>query len=426
MTDIVNTQNGQPSDASATTEDGGKAKLARIGPSGSEPQGTKKRGPVIEVRPQARPARVRRRHWGLLLSFLILVVAPSVLAGAYLFARAQDQYASTVGFTVRSEEGTDAADLIGGLAKFAGAGVGSTGADGEVLYEFIQSQGIVERIQSRLDLNAHYAQHYDIDPLFSLTPEASIEELLDHWARVVRVTNDQATGLLELQVLAFDRVFAQQVAQQILSESQEMINALNTQAREDAMRYALVDQATALGRLKEAREALTKFRTRTHIVDPSADLQGRMGVLNNLQQQLAEALIEYDLLSATDVRRGQAQERIAVIRDRIDQERASLASDSSSRSSIRADYPTLLAEYEGLVVDREFAEESYRAALAAVEATRTLAQRQTRYLSAYIQPTLAETAEYPQRYLILGLVGLLLLLSWAILSLVYYSIRDRR
>ncbi|MBE1291316.1 MAG: sugar transporter [Rhodobacteraceae bacterium] len=349
-----------------------------------------------------------------------------MLSAFYLFTVARDQFASTVGFTVRSEEGADAADLIGGLAKFAGGGGGTAGADGEVLYEFIQSQRIVERIQSRLDLKAHYSQYYEEDPIFSLVPDASIEDLLDHWARVVRVTNDQSTGLLELQVLAFDAAFAQRVAQQILRESQEMINALNTQAREDAMRYALVDQATALRRLKEAREALTKFRTRTHIVDPSADVQGRMGVLNTLQQQLAEALIEYDLLSETDVRRGQASERISVIRKRIELERASFASETATATSGEADYPTLLAEYEGLVVDREFAEESYRAALAAVEAARAQAQRQTRYLAAYIQPTLAETAEYPQRPLILGLVGLLLLLSWSILTLVYYAIRDRR
>ncbi|MDU8930039.1 sugar transporter [Alisedimentitalea sp. MJ-SS2] len=371
---------------------------------------------------------MKRRHWGLLVSFLILVLLPLALGSFYMFSIARDQYSSTVGFTVRSEEGASASDLIGGLTQFtSGAG---TGTDGDVLYEFIQSQEIVERIQTRVDLAGHYSEYWRKDPLFSIWPDATIEDLLWFWKRVVRISYDQSSGLTELQVLAFDPDMARTIAQEILTESQEMINALNTAAREDAMRHALADQEAALGRLKEAREALTRYRTRTQIVDPEADIQGRMGVLNNLQQQLAQALIDHDLLtenaSSADPRVTQAQLRIDVIRERIARERDSFASDQPTQDSGREDYPTLLAEYESLVVDREFAEETYRAALAAVEAARAKAARQSRYLAAYIQPTRAQSSEFPQRLMILGLMGLLLVLSWAILALVYYSIRDRR
>ena len=384
--------------------------------------------PVVKIRPLAEPAGMRRRHWGLLASFLFLVVLPLALAGFYLFSIAQDQYSSTVGFTVRSEEGASASDLIGGLAQFAGGS--GTGTDGDVLYEFIQSQEIVERIQARVDLAGHYSQYWEEDPLFSVWPEASIEDLLWFWKRVVRISYDQSSGLTELQVLAFDPDMAQRIAKEILAESQQMINALNTAAREDAMRHALSDQEAALARLKEAREALTRYRTRTQIVDPEADIQGRMGVLNNLQQQLAQALIDHDLLtenaSSADPRVTQTQLRIEVIRERIERERESFASDQPAQDSGREDYPTLLAEYESLVVDREFAEETDRAALAAVEASQAKAARQSRYLAAYIQPTRAQSSEFPQRGMISGLLGMLLVLSWAILALIYYSIRDRR
>ena len=77
-------------------------------------------------------------------------------------------------------------------------------------------------------------------------------------------------------------------------------------------------------------------------------------------------------------------------------------------------------------MDREFAEETYRAALAALDVARANASRQSRYLAAYIQPTRAQSSEFPQRGMLLGLTFLLVLLSWAILALVYYSIRDRR
>ena len=37
-----------------------------------------------------------------------------------------------------------------------------------------------------------------------------------------------------------------------------------------------------------------------------------------------------------------------------------------------------------------------------------------------------ETAQYPQRDMLMLVAALFLLLTWAILSLIYYSIRDRR
>lgn len=76
-------------------------------------------------------------------------------------------------------------------------------------------------------------------------------------------------------------------------------------------------------------------------------------------------------------------------------------------------------------MDREFAEETYRAALAALDVARAKASRQSRYLATYIEPTLAESSAYPDRLLIELLSGLFLVLSWAVMVLVYYAIRDR-
>lgn len=384
------------------------------------------RSPAHVVPQPAGKARVKPRHWGLLASFIAVVAVPVAALWFYLTAFAVDQYGSRAGFTVRSEEGSAATDLLGGLQQIAGGG---TGGDSDILFEFITSHEMVRRLNEEIDLAAHYSQFHAIDPVFSLTDRATIEDVVDHWQRVVRVSFDQSGGLIELQVLAFDPATAQALASGIVAVSQALINELNAQARADSMRFAEADLAAALARLRAAREALTAFRIRTQIVDPESDLQGRMGVLNTLQQQLAEALIEFDLLSETtsnpdDPRLRQINRRITVIRDRIAAERQTFARDETGPGG--TDYPTLMAEFEGLVVDREFAEESYRAALTAVDVTRTNAARQSRYLAVFIHPTLPESAEFPRRGTILGLALLFLSLGWAILTIVYYSIRDRQ
>lgn len=388
-----------------------------------------RRGPapeVVEVRPPAGPARLRARHRGLIASLFGLVVLPLAAAALYLWLVAGDQYASTTGFTVRQEERGAASDLIGGLAQFAGAGRGRS--DPEVLYEFIRSQELVETIERDIGLVAHYARRWPGDPVFALWPDASIEDLLWFWQRVVRISFDQATGLIEVQVRAFDAPTAQRIATVILAESQAMINRLNETARRDAMRYARADLDEAIARLKTAREAMTAFRVRTQIVDPDADIQGRMGVLNSLQQQLATALVEHDLLLGTtdagDPRRRQAERRIEVIRERIAEERRLFAAENIA--AVNEDYPTLLAQYESLRVDLDFAEETYRAALVALDRARSDAARQSLYLATYIRPTLADEPEYPQRAVLFGLAALFLGLAWSIMALVYYSLRDRR
>ncbi|MEM6578068.1 MAG: sugar transporter [Pseudomonadota bacterium] len=377
-------------------------------------------------------AHLKTRHWGQVASFAALVMLPLLVIAIYLFAIAQDQYASTTGFTVQREEGAGASEFLGISTALIG---GSTTSDTDVLYEFIQSQDIVERIDAQLDLRGHFSQHWAgaltrSDKVFSLWPEAKIEDLLWYWGRVVRISYDQATGLIEVRVTAFDPEYARNVARAVVEESQTMINALSRAAQEDATRYALSDLEEALGRLKDAREALTLYRTATQIVDPLADLEARLGVMNNLQQQLAQALIDYDLLrdttSASDPRVEQAERRISAIRERIISERETFASDDSTTGAVGEDYPTLIAEFERLSVDLEYAEQTYRAALAAVDVARENAVRQSRYLATYVEPTLAQSAEYPRRWMLFGLASLFLVLVWSIFILIYYSIRDRR
>jgi capsular polysaccharide transport system permease protein len=380
---------------------------------------------VIRIRPMARPARFRLRHKGLVLAFFIMVIGPIAAAVWYLETRAVDQYASTLGFTVRSEEGTSASDLLGGLGSTLG--VSGPARDSDILYEFIRSQQLAATIDARLDLRGHYAAHVAQDPVFSLDPSGTVEDLTSYWQRMVRVSYDAGSGLMELRILAFTPEMAQAIAQAIFEESSVRINTLSGIAREDATRYAREDLDLAVERLKEAREALTAFRIENQIVDLNADVQGQMGLLNTLQAQLANSLIELDLLRTNagegDPRLSQAEARIGIIEARIEDERRKFGSSGTLEGD--PGYATTVAEFERLTVDREFAEQGYLRALSAYDAARAQANRQSRYLAAYIQPTLAEASEFPQRPVIIGLVGLFAFLIWSILSLVFYALRDR-
>ena len=258
-------------------------------------------------------------------------------------------------------------------------------------------------------------------------PDGTIEDLVAHWERKVSVIYDSGTGLIDLRVLAFDPEDARTIAEALLAECTEMINALSAIAREDAIKYARDELEVSVDRLKDARRVLTEFRNRTQIVDPSIDTQNQMGLLVTLQQQQAEALIELDLLrdttQASDPRITQAERRVEVIEERIQAERRKLGIGNAEEGGIA--FADLVGEYEGLIVEREFAEAAYTSALATFDAAQAEARKQSRYLAPHIRPTLAEKAEYPERIKIFLLAGFFMFFSWAILVLVYYSLRDR-
>lgn len=380
---------------------------------------------AVETPPPVSPSRPQGRHRAVIVGFFLMVVAPIAVTAWYLWALAADQYVSDMGFTVRREEAASPTDILGGLTNFSSA----ASSDTDVLYEYIQSQELVRRIDEALDLRQLYSVHHATDPVFAFDPDGSIEDLVGYWRRMVQISYNPGSGMLELRAFAFSPDQAQAIAEEILKNSSSVINDLSAIAREDATRYAREDLESAQNNLKAAREALTAFRSRTRIIDPAADLQSQMGILTTLQAQLAEAIIELDLLRETtsddDARVVRALRRIEVIEDRIDEERSKF-SQGGAIAAGEEDYATLVAEFERLNVDREFAEQTYVAALSAFAGARAEAERQSRYLAPYVRPTLAETATHPQRIVLLGLVTLFLTLAWAIVVLIYYSLRDRQ
>lgn len=374
---------------------------------------------LIEVAPAARPAKMQLRHWMILLSFLLVVVTPVAGAAVYLYTRAADQYASKVGFTVRREESSSAMEILGGLTSLSSA----SSSDTDILYEFIQGQKLIRLIDADLDLRTLYSRPEN-DPYFSLPNDASIEDLVEYWADMARIYYAPGTGLIEVEIRAFRPEDAKAIAEALFRHSSTMINELSSIARSDTTRYAKEELDVAVERLKIARQALTRFRNEKRIVDPSADLQGQTGLINSLQAQLAEGLIDLDMLASStrdsDPRVEQAKRRIEVIERRIEEERRKLGASSGEA------FADVVGEFEVLKVDMEFAERTYFSALSTYDGALSEAGRQSRYLATYLEPTLAEKPQYPKRMLDLTVLALILFGIWTILILIYYSLKDRR
>lgn len=414
----------QAASAALAAAQAGKARAQQIA-QGKPPS------PVAPVEPAGRKpvpkpvalAYRRGRHMVVLLTFLIFVALPSAVTGIYLYVVAVDQYTSKVGFSVRREGNSSGLALLSGLTSLSN----SSSSDTDILYEFIQSQKLVRDIESDLDLRGLWSKPQR-DVVFAINPDASVEELVAYWNRMVRISYGAGSGLIEVEVLAFDPDDATSISRTLFDKSSQMINELSDIARKDSIRYAREELDEALERLKDARAVVTRFRNVNQIVNPEIDIQTQAGLLGNLQNQQAQTLIEIDLLQGTvsdvDPRMVQAIRRLEVIENRIRQERRKLGVGGQAEDGTA--FADLLGDYERLVVDREFAEKSYVTALATHDGALAESRRKTRYLAAYMEPTLAETAAYPKRLTLLALVTLFLGLIWSVTVLVAISVRDRR
>ncbi|MDO5621246.1 MAG: capsule biosynthesis protein [Paracoccus sp. (in: a-proteobacteria)] len=381
--------------------------------------------PSQPVRPPAAYATGQTRHRLLALSFLIVVILPTLISAWYLWMRAEDRYISTVAFSVRKESASPSMDMLGGLTAFTGD---SSASDTDVLYDFLRSEDVVARIDQAVDLRGKFSKGWPRDRIFAFDPNGTIEDLTEYWQNRIQVLYDTSSRIITLNVSAYTPEDARDIAQAAFDESSSTINRLSDIAREDTTRFARAELTRSQQRLTETRQALTGYRIRSQIVDPAADLAGQMGVLGQLQSQLAEALVAYDTLRESarenDPRAIQARQRIDAIRSRIAQEREKFSTPGEGPGG--ESYAQLLAEYERLASDMEFAEAAFRSAQASYDTALAEAQRQSRYLAAHIEPRVAQASLVPDRPRLLMWIFVGLVLGWAILLLIYYSIRDRR
>lgn len=347
------------------------------------------------------------------------MLLPAAVIAAYMYLIAADQYASEMSFSVRSEATQSPLELLAGIGQVSSG----TSSDSAILYEFLGSQQIIEEAQKKLDLRAIFARAKG-DWFFSVDQNVSIETLLQHWRWRVSVSQDKGSGVLKVTALAFTPQDAVDINKAILEASQQLVDQLSQISRDDMTRYAAADMEHATKRLRDARLNLAKFRAENRIIDPLIEIQNQGGMLGALQQQLAEALVEQDLLepavaSASDPRIIQAKKRVQALRDQIEQERNSIVG-SKDTGLVK-----LIGEYEGLALEREFAEKVYVSASAAIDGARTEASRRSKYLAVHIAPTLAETSLYPKRGLIVLISIITLSLAWVIVVMAAYSMRDR-
>jgi capsular polysaccharide transport system permease protein len=369
--------------------------------------------------------RAQRRRRLLIMGLCIGL--PTLLACLYYGLFASYRFVSTSQLVLSEQRSSFGGLSGGGEGKSLLAMVGISGGGGDtnesaIVTEYLQSVEAMEALDREIGLRRIWSAG-SIDFLSRLPSDASQEDFHLYFTNHVMVMSDPMRPVIELRTEAFAPAEAQLIAKSLVRLAQEKLNSAFLRMREDALDFARSEVTVAEKRLARVNEDLRTFRNVHREIDPTAGAQAVGSVAGALFAQLASA--EADLRTTQSYARNNSapikalQARIAALKEQIAADRGLLAGDASKKP-----YANLLADYENLLIQQKYAQDSYTAAMAFLEKSRTDLMRQQSYLIDFLSPTLPDQATEPKGMRNVLLVFLASLLIWLTGSLLISALRE--
>lgn len=329
------------------------------------------------------------RHALLLLTFVL----PSVIAVLYYGLIAADRYTSEAQFVVRSPSRTTIDQITSVIPTNTGTERSSDEAS--AVHQFVRSRDAVELLVREADLRAVLSRP-ESDPIWRFPgwfTRDLREKLFSRYLDFVSIKQDSGTGISTLTVQSFRPEDSVKVAQVLLQGSEALVNRLNERARRDTIRAAEAEVETAKERAFQRREELTAFRTRAGTVDPAKSSQNLLETIGKLSFEVAQVnaqLAEAQRNSPQGPQITGLRNRIQAIEQQIAEEKRQIGGSAQALAPI-------IAEYERLVLEREFADRALASALSSLENARIESQRQQLYLERVVEPHAADYPSQPKR-----------------------------
>ncbi len=148
---------------------------------------------------ETRQATKPRPSAGLMHSFSLFVLLPSLVGAIYFGLIASDRYVAEARYAIRTGSQAPMGGFIESIVT-SGLG-GNTRQDAEIVRSFVLSLDMLEQLGRRFDLRAHY-ESSEIDWLSRLDPAASEEDFLEYFEDRIEVTIDPESGISTLRVHA--------------------------------------------------------------------------------------------------------------------------------------------------------------------------------------------------------------------------------
>lgn len=373
----------------------------------------------------ARPAP-SARSWAARIPwmFMILVVAPTLVAAIYFLLIAAPIYVSEAQFVASTKNGAPTSGGLGSVLATVGVSAGQEQVSAYEVQSYMTSRNAITDLARTSDL-FKVVDRPEGDALYRFPrpfQRASIENLYNDYKRFVTVEYNLQTGISTLKVRAFRAEDAQHIADALLARSETWVSKLNDRALADTLAQSQRQVDDAEARLAKAQAALANYRTTQRLIDPDKSAAANVELLGRLEAQAAALRAQRNALAASAPQSPQLpllDQQISAFQAQIDGERARAAGETGSLAP-------QVTTFEQYSLERELAAKSLEMASAGLENARLEARRQQVFIDRVVNPDLPDKAEEPHRLKMVGLVLLSCLIAYSIIALFVAGLREHQ
>ncbi|MFT5712406.1 MAG: capsular polysaccharide transport system permease protein [Glaciecola sp.] len=359
---------------------------------------------------------------------VVVVLVPFLIFAFYQIVWASDRYESRTQLIVKQPDGMSTLDPS--MALLSGFGVSSGGNDNELLKAHILSNDMMEYLQKEVDLKEHFEDSaYDF---FSrLSGSASREDKLEYYQSLVKVENDDVSGVMKILVQGFEPDFTERLAQKIVARAEWYINEIGHNLAKEQLSFVHKEHAIIEKKLQSAKKQLLAFQRQHNLLDPEAEGMALQQISYSLEGEIAVKKAQLRTIQSGMSDNAplvlQAQAELNSLVKQLESERKRLThkpSDATDAGNLSVG--EILGKFSDLKIDIELALQAYTSSQISLEKSRIEAYRQLKYLVVVESPTLPEEARYPDVVYNLSLFLAVALMLFIIGKIILATVEELR
>ncbi|MFJ5161288.1 Wzz/FepE/Etk N-terminal domain-containing protein [Pantoea sp. NPDC088449] len=361
------------------------------------------------------------RSWkkSLKLGSFLWVVVCFAIAGIYFGFIASDRYVSRAEIVVKQ---ADQLKMLPDALSLLGLG-GSNHQDVQLIQEYLKSPDLLAKLDKELGLKAHY-QNHQVDFFSRLGSNISQEAFLKYYRDHLALRLDEISGVMTIELQAFEPAYGQRVIKLMLLESDRFINKLGHQVALEQLAFVEKEVGRAYQRLQAEKVKVLEFQNNHHLISPESTSSARLGVVSQIEGELARQQAQLKQLQSymneTAPAVISAQATVNALTQQLTQEQNRLTGvDKNAMNEVTASYLDVQTQ-------ATLAADIYKTGLITLEQSRVEAYRKLKHLLVVSQPSLAEDAEYPRRLYNLATVGVLLSLMYGLIVMGLATLREHQ
>ncbi len=369
--------------------------------------------------------QIAHRSWqqSLKLGSFLWVVVCFTIAVLYFGLVASDRYVSRAEIIIKQ---ADQIKMLPDALSMLGIG-GSNHQDVLLIQDYLNSWDLLAKLDKELNLKSHYQS--DQADYFSRLPQGvSREDFIEYYRDHLTLRLDELSGVLTIELQAFDPEYGQRVVGMMLKESERFINKLGHQVALEQLAFVEKEVDRAYRRLQDEKAKVLAFQNSHQLISPESTSSARLGVVSQIEAELVNQQAQLKQLSSYMRENApgviSVQSRVNALTRQLEQERAKL---TGVNTGVEKDAMNeITAGYLDVQTQATLAADLYKTGLISLEQARVEAYRKLKHLLVISQPSLAEDAEYPRRLYNLATVGVLLLLFYGLVVMGLATLREHQ